>query len=235
MRPWNKDKVKKEFDELLLEVRRVTRVTTGGRKMSFRATVLVGNKKGKIGIGVSKWPDVSAAVQKASREAYKTMFVVPITGNQTVPYPTVTKYKACMIKLLPATAGTGLKAWSSVRAVLELAGFENVLSKIMWSNNKLNNALGTIKALSAYKHAEHFNKRVVEKVKHETIEEKAEEQKETASVVKEIQAKQEIWIVPEVVIEKKPAITGKPAEAKIEKKVEKKPVKKPSKEDKSSK
>jgi len=99
--------------------------------MSFRATILVGNKKGKIGIGVSKGPDVSAAVSKASREAYKTMFIVPITGNQTVAYPTTTKYKACVVKLLPATAGTGLKAGSSVRTVLELAGFENVLSKIM--------------------------------------------------------------------------------------------------------
>jgi len=88
----------------------VTRVTTGGRKLSFRATVLVGNKKGKVGIGVSKGPDVSSAVQKASREAYKTIFMVPITGNQTVPYPITTKYKACVIKLLPATAGTGLKA-----------------------------------------------------------------------------------------------------------------------------
>jgi len=106
-------------------------VTTGGRKNSFRATILVGTKKGKVGIGVSKGPDVQSAVSKASREAYKTMFIVPITGNQTVPYSTTTKYKACVIKLLPATAGTGLKAGSSVRAVLELAGFENVLSKIM--------------------------------------------------------------------------------------------------------
>lgn len=187
MRPWSKDKVKKEFDELLLEVRRVTRVTTGGRKMSFRATVLVGNRKGKIGIGVSKWPDVSAAVQKASREAYKTMFLVPITGNQTVPYATTTKYKACVIKLLPATAGTGLKAGSSVRSTLELAGFENVLSKIMGSNNKLNNAMATIRALSSYKHAEHFNKRVVSKWKKEIDE---DETKETASVVQEIAAKQ---------------------------------------------
>jgi len=189
MRPWNKDKVKKEFEELLLEVRRVTRVTTWGRKLSFRATILVGNKKGKIGIGVAKWPDVSSAVQKASREAYKNMFVVTITGNQTVAYPTVTKYKACIIKLLPATAGTGLKAWSSVRAVLELAGFENILSKIMWSNNKLNNAMATIKALSTYKHAEHFNSRVASKGKVDVSDEETDTPKETASVVKEIQAK----------------------------------------------
>ena len=215
MRPWNKDKVKKEFDEILLEVRRVTRVTTGGRKMSFRATVLVGNKKGKIGIGVSKGPDVSAAVSKASREAYKTMFLVPITGNQTVPYPTVTKYKACLIKLLPAAAGTGLKAWSSVRAVLELAGFENVLSKIMWSNNKLNNALTTIQALSSYKHAEHFNKRVVAKAGTETTEDKEAAQQDTATVVKEIQAKQ----AQEKPVQEKPTT---PAVAKPVKKVVKK-------------
>lgn len=210
MRPGNKDKVKKEFDELLLEVRRVTRVTTWGRKMSFRATVLVGNKKWKIGIGVSKWPDVSSAVSKASREAYKNMFVVSITGNQTVPYSVVTKYKACVIKLLPATAGTGLKAWSSVRSVLELAWFENVLSKIMWSNNKLNNALATIKALSSYKHADHFNKRAVTKA----VVSDEEAVKETTST-NEVKKAPEAGIVPEVVIEKKPAakkpIVKKPA------------------------
>jgi len=241
MRSWNKDKVKKEFDELLLEVRRVTRVTTGGRKMSFRATILVGNKKGKIWIGVSKGPDVQAAVSKASREAYKNMFLVPITGNQTVPYPTTTKYKACMIKLLPATAGTGLKAWSSVRAVLELAGFENVLSKIMWSNNKLNNAMATIRALSTYKHADYFNKRVVAKTKREDSEEKSEDKKETATVVKEIQAKQEA-----LVAETKTPSTEVLVEAKVEP-VIKKPigvdksmvkkvtvVKKPTKENKQT-
>jgi len=227
MRSWNKDKVKKEFDELLLEVRRVTRVTTGGRKLSFRATILVWNKKGKVGLGVSKGPDVQSAVSKASREAYKTMFVVPITGNQTVPYPTTTKYKACLIKLLPATAGTGLKAWSSVRAVLELAGFENVLSKIIGSNNKLNNAMATIRALSAYKHAEHFNKRVVQKAKlHEETEEKIEDKKEVASVVKEIQDKQAVWIVPEVVIEKKVVVVDKPHHDKPTKEVDKPAAKK---------
>lgn len=230
MRPWNKDKVKKEFDELLLEVRRVTRVTTGWRKLSFRATILVGNKKGKIGIGVSKWPDVSAAVQKASREAYKNMFIVPMTGNQTVPYPIITKYKACIIKILPATAGTGLKAGSSVRAVLELAGFENVLSKIMGSNNKLNNALATIRALSSYKYADHFNKRVVTKAHAEiSVEEEEAPKKETASVVKEIQArkvtKNEVPVEEKKVSAKKPA--AKPLIAEEKKPATKKaPVKK---------
>lgn len=163
MKAGNKDKTKKEFDELLLEVRRVTRVTTGGRRMSFRATILVGNKKGKIGLGISKGADVTIAVSKASREAYKNLTVVPLTKANTVPYETSTKYKACFVKLLPAKAGTGLKAGSSVRAVLELAGYENMLSKIVGSNNKLNNALATIKALSSYKHADFFGKLLAKK------------------------------------------------------------------------
>lgn len=171
MRSGNKDKTKKEFDELLLEVRRVTRVTTGGRKLSFRATILVGNKRGKIGLGVSKGLDVSSAVSKASREAYKHMFQVPVTADKSVPYVLTTKYKACRVRLLPASAGTGLKAGSSVRAVLELAGYENILSKIIGSNNKLNNALTTIKALSAYKHPDFFNKAIAEPVESEDVEE----------------------------------------------------------------
>ena len=151
-----REKPKKEFDELLLEVRRVTRVTTGGRRLSFRATILIGNKKGKIGLGISKGNDVASAVQKASHEAYKNIFEVPLTKNDTVPYPITQKFKACLVKLLPASEGTGLKAGSSIRSVLELAGYSNILSKMVGSNNKLNNALATIKALSSYKHPEHF-------------------------------------------------------------------------------
>ena len=128
MKTGNKDRVKKEFDELLLEVRKVTRVTTWWRQLSFRATVLAWNKKGKIWIWVSKWADVSIAVSKASREAYKNMFDVPMTKAQTVPYAITHKYKACYIKLIPATQGTWLKAGSSVRSVLELAWYENILS-----------------------------------------------------------------------------------------------------------
>lgn len=155
-RDTRREKPKKEFEELLLEVRRVTRVTTGGRRLSFRATILIGNKKGKIGLGISKGNDVASAVQKASHEAYKNIFEVPLTKNDTVPYPISLKFKSCIVKLLPASEGTGLKAGSSIRSVLELAGYSNILSKMIGSNNKLNNALATIKALSSYKHPEYF-------------------------------------------------------------------------------
>lgn len=221
MKAGNKDKTKKEFDELLLEVRRVTRVTTWWRRMSFRATVLVGNKKGKIWLGISKGADVSIAVSKASREAYKNMYVVPLTKDNTVPYMTSTKYKSCFVKLLPAKAGTGLKAWSSVRAVLELAGYENMLSKIVWSNNKLNNAMATIIALSSYKHKDFFTNLLTKKPsKTETVAEVTE----TKSVEKHEESKN--GTTP--VAQKAPA---KVEEVKTEKKpvAKKAPVKKPAK------
>jgi len=153
----HREKPKKEFDELLLEVRRVTRVTTGGRRMSFRATILVWNRKGKIWLGSAKGNDVAGAVSKATNEAYKALFQVPVTKGDTVPYALTYKYKTCKVKLLPASEGTWLKAGSSIRSVLELAGYSNILSKMIGSNNKLNNALATILALASYKHADYFS------------------------------------------------------------------------------
>lgn len=218
MKAGNKDKTKKEFDELLLEVRRVTRVTTGGRRMSFRATVLVGNKKGKIGLGISKGADVSIAVSKASREAYKNMYTVPLTKDNTVPYMTSTKYKSCFVKLLPAKAGTGLKAGSSVRAVLELAGYENMLSKIVGSNNKLNNAMATIKGLSSYKHKDFFTNFLTKKTTkggEETTETTPVEKTDAPKVEKTVAAK----------------ASSEQGEVKTEKKV---PAKKPTAAKKTS-
>lgn len=148
-----KEKEVKEYDEVMLEVRRVTRVTTWWRKLSFRAVIIVWNRKGKIWIWVSKALDVAWAVRKATHEAYKNIIEVPVTGADTVPYSLTHKYKSAVIKFIPATWGTWLKAWSSVRSVLELAGYNNILSKIVWTNNKLTNALATIGALTKYKMA----------------------------------------------------------------------------------
>ena len=218
-----KDKTKKEFDELLLEVRKVTRVTTWWRRMSFRATVLVWNKKGKIWLWLSKWVDVTSAVKKATNEAYKKMFIVPITKDKTVPYSITNKYKSCIVKVLPATQGTWLKAGSSVRSVLELAWYENILSKIVGSNNKLNNAIACINALSMYKHADHFTA-----IKEEKVEEAKEETKNEKKVVEEVVEK-----VEKKAPAKKAPATKKPA-AKKEEKVEKKaPAKKATAEKKA--
>ena len=144
-------KPKKEFQEILLEVRRVTRVTTWWRQLAFRAVIIIWNNKWKIGLGVAKGSDVSIAVAKATHEAYKKIVIAPITEWLSVPYALTHKYKSAIIKLMPASEGTWLKAWSSLRTVLELAWYTNILSKIVWTNNKLNNAIAAIQALDKYK------------------------------------------------------------------------------------
>lgn len=156
---------KKEFEERMLEVRRVTRVTTWWRQLSFRATVLIWNKNGKIWLGVAKWNDVQSAVSKATHDAYKNIVNVTINNNGSVPYPTETKFKSAYIKLIPALPGTWLKAGASVRQVLELAGYTNILSKIVGTNNKLNNAILAITMLKRFKSFWHrfAPKKVVEK------------------------------------------------------------------------
>ena len=178
----HREKPKKEFEELLLEVRRVTRVTTGGRRMSFRATILVGNRKGKIGLGSAKGNDVAGAVSKATNEAYKALFQVPVTKWDTVPYELTYKYKSSKVRLLPASDGTWLKAGSSIRSVLELAGYLNILSKMMGSNNKLNNALATVYALANYKHRDYFSG--LREVKAEDATEKTEKAEKSEKTVR---------------------------------------------------
>jgi len=205
----HREKPKKEFEELLLEVRRVTRVTTGGRRMSFRATILVGNRKGKIGLGSAKGNDVAGAVSKATNEAYKALFQVPVTKWDTVPYELTYKYKSSKVRLLPASEGTWLKAGSSIRSVLELAGYSNILSKMIGSNNKLNNALATILALASYKHADYFSSlRAVKEV------EEVETKEEAPKAEKKVAAK------------KAPKAESKSEVAEWDEKAEKKTVKK---------
>lgn len=161
------------FEEALLEVRKVTKVTTGGRRMRFRAIVLVGDRAGHIGLGVGKGNDVSIAVAKATHDAYKNVRDVAITKIGSVPYMVTNKYKACYVTLRPAGAGTGLKAGSSVRTVLELAGYSNILSKIIGSNNPLNNAIATIDAITTFK----VNSDNIQEVK-AVVKEKVEERKD---------------------------------------------------------
>ena len=200
----HREKPKKEFDELLLEVRRVTRVTTGGRRMSFRATILVGNRKGKIWLGSAKGNDVAGAVSKATNEAYKALFQVPVTKGDTVPYELTYKYKSSKVRLLPASEGTWLKAGSSIRSVLELAGYSNILSKMIGSNNKLNNALATILALASYKHADYFSSlRAVKDV--EEKEEVVEEKKPAKKTAPKAEKAEKVEVVKEEKVEEKPA------------------------------
>lgn len=220
----HREKPKKEFDELLLEVRRVTRVTTGGRRMSFRATILVWNRKGKIWLGSAKGNDVAGAVSKATNEAYKALFQVPVTKGDTVPYAITYKYKTSKVRLLPASEGTWLKAGSSIRSVLELAGYSNILSKMIGSNNKLNNALATILALASYKHADYFSSLRVVKA----VEGKDEAEVKVKKVAQKIEKQEKS---EEKKVAKKAEPKAEKEEAKEEKSAKKAPVKKATKKE----
>lgn len=136
----------KEYDQKILELSRVTRVTAGGKRMRFRAAVIVGNRNGKVGFGVAKGADVAMAVEKAFRQAKKKVFIIPM-ANETIPHMVNEKFGAAVVLLKPAPKGTGLKAGGAVRVVLELGGVPNAVSKILGSSNKINVAKATMKAM----------------------------------------------------------------------------------------
>ncbi len=138
----------KEYEETTISIDRVTRVVAGGRRMRFRAVVVVGNKKGKVGIGTGKASEVRSAVEKATSVAKRNMIRIPLV-NGTIPHAVDTKYKAARIRILPASEGTGVIAGSALRVVLEHAGVKNVLSKRYGSSNKLVNAQAMMKALKS--------------------------------------------------------------------------------------
>lgn len=144
----NRSKEPKEYEETTLSVDRVTRVVAGGRRLRFRAVVISGNKKGKVGLGTGKANEVQAAIQKAAQDAKRNMIRIPMK-NGTIPHEVDTKFKAARIRLLPASEGTGIIAGGALRVVLEHAGIKDVLSKRYGTTNKLVNAQCVIKALSS--------------------------------------------------------------------------------------
>lgn len=137
----------KEFEEEVIQVDRVTRVTKGGRQLRFRATVVIGDKKGRVGYGIGKASEVQGAIQKAVTKAKKDLITVPIY-NGTIPHSIQVKFKAAIVLLKPAGEGTGIIAGGAVRKMLDLAGVRNVLSKSLGSNNRLNTTKAAHKALS---------------------------------------------------------------------------------------
>jgi small subunit ribosomal protein S5 len=141
---------KKEFEQKTIEVSRVTRVTGGGKRMRFRALVVIGDKKGRVGIGVQKGVDVSEAMNKAVNAAKKSMITVALF-NDTIPHEIKLKYKSSIVFLKPARPGTGVIAGGAIRQVLDMVGVKNVLSKMIGSSNKINNVRATYIALSKMK------------------------------------------------------------------------------------
>jgi small subunit ribosomal protein S5 len=149
----NKKPVKREkpeFEQKLLDLARVTRVVKGGRRFRFRATLVIGNRKGDVGVGVAKGSDVSDSIQKAFNDAKKNMIKVKIDKN-TIPHGVSQKLGSARIIMKPASEGRGIIAGGAVRAVVDLAGIRDIVSKSLGSSNKLNVARVTIAALASLK------------------------------------------------------------------------------------
>jgi small subunit ribosomal protein S5 len=146
-------KERPEFEELVVSVDRVSRTVKGGRRMRFRALVVVGDRKGRVGTGVAKGQEVQTAVQKATLAARKSLITVPITDRGSIPHEVQARYGATTVLLLPGAVGTSVIAGGSVRAVVALAGVENVIAKTIGSNNKINTVRATMQALQQFKTA----------------------------------------------------------------------------------
>ncbi|XP_020690501.1 30S ribosomal protein S5, chloroplastic [Dendrobium catenatum] len=142
-----REKVTDGFEERVVQVRRVTKVVKGGKKMSFRAIVVVGNKEGQVGVGVGKAKEVVDAIVKSSTNARRNIVTVPMTKYLTFPHRSDGDYGAAKVMLRPASPGTGVIAGGAVRVVLEMAGVENALGKQIGSKNALNNARATVIAV----------------------------------------------------------------------------------------
>ncbi|HVU79993.1 MAG TPA: 30S ribosomal protein S5 [Candidatus Paceibacterota bacterium] len=142
---------KTEFDQRMISIRRVARVIAGGRRFSFSVSIIIGNKKGRVGVGVGKAGDTTLAIDKAVRDAKKHMITVPLTKDNSIAHEINAKFNASRVSLMPAH-GRGLVAGSSVRPVLELAGISNIVAKVhSGSKNGLNNARAAIEALKTLK------------------------------------------------------------------------------------
>lgn len=139
-----------EWDQRILELARVTRVTKGGKHMRFRASVLIGDRKGRFGFAMAKGADVAQAISKATNKAKKHIVTVQLK-NDTIPHEVRATFGAASILIKPAPVGTGVKAGGALRVAFELAGVPNVVSKILGSKNKYNNIKALIKAVSFLK------------------------------------------------------------------------------------
>ncbi len=145
-----RNKEKDEFEQKIVDLARVTRVMAGGKRLRFRACMIIGDRKGRVGLGLAKGSDVALAIGKAIARAKKNVINVPII-NGTIPHQVEIKNKASRLLIKPGRKGSGLKAGGVLRIVLELAGIHDIVAKIMGTNNKINNAQTALLALKSFK------------------------------------------------------------------------------------
>ena len=162
----NNSKPKTDLEEKVIDIKRVTKVVKGGRQFRFSATVVVGNRKGRVGLGIGKAKEMPDAVKKATQAATRNLINVELIDNRTLSHEIIQKEGAVRVMLKPATEGTGVKAGGPVRDVLELAGVKDVLSKCLGSRTKINMARATLNALANQKSPAH-----VAKLRGKTVEE----------------------------------------------------------------
>jgi small subunit ribosomal protein S5 len=136
----------KQFEEVVINIDRVSRVVKGGRRFRFKALVVIGDRKNKVGVGVAKGADVQVAVQKATDIAKKNLITIPII-NETIPHDNEIKYSGARVLLKPAAPGTGIIAGGVVRSIIGVTGIRNLLTKSLNSTNKVNIAYATVEAL----------------------------------------------------------------------------------------
>jgi small subunit ribosomal protein S5 len=156
--PRREPRAKPEFDQKIIDIRRVTRVASGGRRFSFAVSLVAGDRKGKVGVGTGKGGDTSLAVDKALRSAKKNMITLSLTKTHSIPHEVMKKMGASVVHMMPAP-GKGVVAGSSVRDVIELAGIKNITAKLRsGTKNKLNNARVAIEALKMLKKPRAYSK-----------------------------------------------------------------------------
>ncbi|HSX58064.1 MAG TPA: 30S ribosomal protein S5 [Candidatus Saccharimonadales bacterium] len=158
-----------EFSEKIVQVSRVSKKTKGGNKIGFSVLVVVGDRKGQVGVGLGKAPEVQSAIKKGVSYAKKHLITVPMKGT-TIPHPIYVKHGAAKVLLRPASTGTGVIAGGSVRAVAEAAGIHDILSKVLGTNNKASNVYATLEAFRRLRTPKAPKEKVekVEAVKNET-------------------------------------------------------------------
>jgi len=149
----------KEFQQKVIDIRRVARVVAGGKRMRFRALVAIGDGKGRIGVGIGKGLDVAGAVNKGATIARKKLITVPIV-EETIPHTVLLKFGAAHVLLKPAPKGSGVIAGGPVRSMMELVGIKNVIAKMLGSSNKVNNVYAVLEAFGRLTTREQLNKRL---------------------------------------------------------------------------